>query len=132
VLALGALVYAMSRNDESDVARDQPTGRTETTGQAGSNDNEIQAEGTQVIFTDDGFNPSSYTSREGEAVTVRNDSSMELQFSSADHPTHQDTPEFNLPVLGPGESATFTPNGTGTFGFHDHINSQYTGTLTVE
>jgi hypothetical protein len=91
-----------------------------------------ETKGTVIVFTDDGFDPLKYVSKEGEAVTVRNDSSMDLQFSSADHPTHLEHPEFNMEVLSPGESGTFTPESIGTFEFHDHLNSQFTGTLTVE
>ena len=129
VLAVGGLAYAMNRNGTQDTVSDTP-GTSETGGS--TTNNQTETGGTVIVFTDDGFNPLKYVSKEGEAVTVRNDSSTDLQFSSNDHPTHFENPEFNLATLAPGESATFTPEGTGTFEFHDHANSQFTGTLTVE
>lgn len=87
---------------------------------------------TTIIFTNDGFTPSEYTSKAGEAVTVKNDSSQRLQFSSDDHPTHRIHPEINLTTLAPGESATITPGGAGVYHFHDHIDDSKTGTLTVQ
>ncbi len=97
-----------------------------------SDTNKSTVGSTVITFTNDGFDKSEYTSKAGEAVTVKNASSMNLQFSSDDHPTHRDHPELNEGVLSPGESSTFTPNGKGTFGFHDHIHDDYTGTLTVQ
>lgn len=87
---------------------------------------------TVIMFTDDGFDKTEYTAKAGEAVTVKNTSSMDLQFSSDSHPTHRDHPELNEGVLSPGQSSTFTPEGKGSYGFHDHLHDQYTGTLIVE
>jgi hypothetical protein len=132
VLAVGGLLYAMTRGDTTkDAASDMPAGTSSETNTPPTTGDE-ETKGTVIVFTDDGFDPLKYVSKEGEAVTVRNDSSMDLQFSSADHPTHLEHPEFNMEVLSPGESGTFTPESTGTFEFHDHLNSQFTGTLTVE
>lgn len=88
-------------------------------------------EGATIVFTDDGFTPKDYTVRANQTVKVKNDSSMQLQFSSDDHPTHTQQSELNLSVLQPGEEASFTPTRVGNWGFHDHINDQYTGSLTV-
>lgn len=130
VLAIGGLLYAMSRNNNQDTASDMP-GTSETNGST-TTGNQAETGSTVIVFTDDGFDPLKYVSKEGEAVTVRNDSSTDLQFSSADHPTHLQHPEMNMATLAPGESGTFTPEGTGTFGFHDHLHDEFTGTLTVE
>ena len=87
---------------------------------------------TVIVFTDDGFENQEYTTKAGQAVEVKNNSSMQLQFSSDDHPTHTEQNELNLAVLAPGESASFTPTQAGEWGFHDHINAQFTGLLRVE
>lgn len=108
---------AVSDKDTTDESPDS------TTGNVGS---------TVITFTDDGFDKTQYTSKAGEAVMVKNASSMDLQFSSDSHPTHRDHPELNESILSPGQSSSFTPNGKGTYGFHDHLNDQYTGTLIVE
>jgi S-adenosylmethionine:diacylglycerol 3-amino-3-carboxypropyl transferase len=57
---------------------------------------------------------------------------MNMQFSSANHPTHREDPEINMEMLAPGETGTFTPTTKGSHPFHDHINAQYTSTLVVE
>jgi len=85
-----------------------------------------------ISFTDDGFSQATYTFPAGSAIRVDNQSSMDLQFSSDDHPTHKEHPELNMKVLGPGEAGTFTPPGKGTYRFHDHINDEFTGTLVIE
>ena len=93
---------------------------------------ESNGQGEQVItFTNAGFDKASYIFSQGP-VTVRNESSMNLQFSSDDHPSHRDHAELNMNVLTPGESGRFTPPGAGSYGFHDHINDQFEGTLTIE
>lgn len=87
--------------------------------------------GTTIVFTDQGFEKDSYTVKKGQRVEVKNQSNTQLQFSSDSHPTHTDDTELNLSVLQPGGSASFTPNKVGEQGFHDHIQSQYTGLLKV-
>ena len=131
VLAVAGLAYAMTRGSgNKDTASDLPGTSTKNTS-TGTNE-QAKTGSTVIVFTDNGFDPMEYTSKAGEAVTVRNDSSMDLQFSSADHPTHLEHPELNMSTLPPGKTDTFTPEGTGTFGFHDHLHSEFTGTLTVE
>lgn len=131
VLAVGGLVYAATRSSvkDTETATDMPATSQEQTEQPAE---EPQPGATVIVFTDNGFEPMKYLAKVGEAVTVRNDSSMDLEFSSDDHPTHLEHPKINLGVLAPGESARFTPDGAGTYEFHDHINSQFTGSLTVE
>lgn len=138
VIGAGAAVYAlgMSQPNASDEASTrestESTSSEPDTSNTTESDDDATVGSTVIVFTDDGFNPSDYTSKLGEAVTVRNDSNMDLEFSSDDHPTHTENPELNLSKLAPGESATFTPAEAKTYSFHDHINAQYNGTLTVE
>lgn len=84
-----------------------------------------------IVFTDDGFTPMILTVKKGTVVTVKNNSSRSVQFSSDNHPSHTEDPEMNLGVLAPGENGTFTANTIGTHGFHDHIDDNITGTLVV-
>lgn len=91
-----------------------------------------QTSGTIITLTDAGFDKASYTVKAGDTVTVKNESSSAMQFSSADHPTHLENPELNMSVIEPGQSGTFVAETAGTFGFHDHLNDQFTGTLVVE
>ena len=137
VLGIGAAVYALTMpSDETDTNQtatetSQPTADTsEDPAAVDATENAVGS--TVITFTDDGFDKSNYSAKAGEAVTVTNDSSMDVQFSSDDHPSHRENTELNMATLSPGESGTFTPPGAGSYDFHDHINDQFTGTLTVE
>ena len=138
VLALAGVVVALTR--PSDKSK-QSTGNQVTkanqesddstsieTGQASSNQN---AQKVTISFTDEGFSPSSLTVKKGTVITVVNQSSKSVQFSSDDHPTHTHNDEMNMKTLAPGTSGTFTANTVGTHGFHDHIDDSKVGTLTV-
>lgn len=84
-----------------------------------------------ITFTNNGFNPSQLTVQKGAVITVKNESSEPVQFSSDDHPTHTKETEMNLQTLQPGQSASFTITRVGTWGFHDHLDDSMTGTITV-
>jgi plastocyanin len=138
VLALaGVVAYMLMRpapqpdatdraNPSSDTAPSDSVAKDET-----SQTDTEDAETTTIVFSNDGFKPDTYTVKVGQQVKVTNNSNQPLQFSSDDHPAHTDEAELNLPVLEPGKSATFTPTQVGTWGFHDHLDAQYTGTLEV-
>lgn len=102
-----------------------------------SNDNTDNSAGSQdgatltINFTDSGFEKTEYEVKRGAKVTVKNNSDMQLQFSSDDHPVHTDNPELNMTLLQPGESATLVPDTVGDWGVHDHLNPQYSTTLHV-
>lgn len=85
-----------------------------------------------IVYTDDGFVPSSVTVKSGDKISVQNKSSRSLQFSSAPHPSHTENRELNQNTLPAGGSQTFTVTTKGRFGFHDHLNPSNTGTLVVE
>ena len=90
-----------------------------------------QGESATITFTDDGFTPRDITVQRGTTVTIKNESSESVQFSSDDHPSHRDNSEMNLGTLSPGESTTYTANTPGVWGYHDHLNDSLTGTITV-
>lgn len=135
-LVLGGLVvYALMNNREPE----QPTTTNETTTTETQDadittppeEEDAVTEGTTITFSDSGFSPSSLSVKAGTEVTVKNESSKDVQFSSDDHPTHTEQNELNLAALAPGESATFTPSKVGTWGFHDHLSPDFTGVLEV-
>lgn len=84
-----------------------------------------------IVFKDNGFSPAELTVKKGTTVVVKNESSDSMQFSSDDHPTHRLNQELNLSVLSPGKSASFVVSKVGEWGFHDHLDSSQTGTITV-
>lgn len=135
LVIVGGAAFAVMMMNSDDMAAPA----TETSSQASdlplnkeTTDNESEAKTATVItFTNDGFSPATLTVKKGTVVTVKNDSSTQVQFSSDDHPTHTINQGMNLRVLAAGESATFTADEVGTFGYHDHIDASKTGTLTV-
>jgi hypothetical protein len=117
----------------------QPNEPAETTGSSTSTTQtpppastaEEPVTGVLIVFTDSGFERQNYTVPSGETVTVKNESSMVVEFSSDEHPTHTDNPELNMDALQPGQQDTFTPTRTGEWGIHDHEHPEFTTTLTV-
>lgn len=118
-----AIVAAILINGNSSA----PSAQNATTN---SNTAETGATAT-IIFNDDGFSPSTLTVAKGTKVTVTNKSSVPVQFSSGEHPTHLEDPEINMDELAPGESGSFTVSVVGTHEFHDHHDDTKTGTLIV-
>ena len=84
-----------------------------------------------ITATNDGFTPDTVTVKKGESIKVVNKSSSDIEFSSADHPTHLQDPELNMDTLKPGEEGTVTPENVGTHGYHDHLSSGHTGKIIV-
>lgn len=85
-----------------------------------------------ITYTNDGFSPKSVTAKVGDVIEVNNQSSQSLQFSSDSHPAHIKNTELNQSTISAGGSQTFTVTKKGTFGFHNHLDSRQSGTLTVE
>lgn len=86
---------------------------------------------TTITYTDSGFDPSPLTVKKGTAITIANNSSGDLSFASADHPTHQINSELNIDTIKAGESGTVVITKTGTWGYHNHDNADHTGQIIV-
>ena len=133
----GLLIWALTGRDanapmpESNNNASVNTAQTDSENPDQSTSSEDQAQAAVITFTNDGFTPSSLTVKKGATVTVKNESSNRVQFSSDDHPTHRLNTEMNLRTLAPGELASFTATTVGAHGFHDHIDDSKVGTLTV-
>jgi len=127
---LAWMVFGQKDSDADDAGSSSTTSKTSTSDT--DTESVVAAESVEIIFTDDGFEKSVYGVKSGGEVTVKNNSSGDLQFSSDDHPTHLDDTELNLDVLAAGESTTFSPETTGTWGVHDHLHDQFTTTLVVK
>ncbi len=135
--AAGFGVYSLTKNkedhDHADHSHDTATVETGTAADAPMTETEAPAaDATVITYTNNGFSPDTVTVRVGSTVTVKNDSSRDVQFSSDSHPTHTINSELNLPVIGPGQSRSFVVERTGTYGYHDHLDSTRTGTIIVE
>jgi plastocyanin len=120
-------------SDSSRKDNQQPSGnsRIEQNSELNQQETEADAENT-IVFDEDGFRPAELTVTAGTTITIRNNSSNPVQFSSDEHPTHTDNQELNGKVLPPGASEELTLDTVGTWGFHDHLNTRFTGTITVE
>ena len=104
---------------------------TEQTQTSNSTPTETTTAALTIVYTDNGFEKSSYTIQKGQTVKVINQSSHSLEFASADHPTHKLNPELNLTPINAGQSTTFSPTKVGTWGIHDHFSANMTTTLVV-
>jgi len=133
IVLAGLAVYAAMYPKADPQNEATTTDFTNAANEAVATDTEAtdQADVVTITFTDNGFTQGTYTVKKGQAVMVKNDSAMDLQFSSDDHPAHRDNAELNMSTLSAGQSGVFTPTKIGIWGFHDHINSQYVGELVV-
>lgn len=129
-VAGGAFLLTTDSDDTSSstAANSSASNSSETS----ENTDQAEASTTTISYTDSGFSPKTITVKVDSVVTVKNDSSSVLQFSSNPHPAHTDEDELNLSSLSPGKSTTFKVTRTGSFGFHNHLNEADTGTLVVE
>ncbi len=95
---------------------------------------EVIAEGAQhpIVLTRDGYSPRELTIKKGDVVTFTTTRGFEHWPASDVHPTHNMYAAFDpkrpLPANEPW-SFQFTKAGEWTF--HDHLNSTFTGTITV-
>lgn len=85
-----------------------------------------------ISYTNSGFTPQQVTVKSGDTIRIKNDSDNALSFNSDDHPTHTKEAELNVGDVEPGQSKTFVVTKKGTWGYHNHENSNDTGSITVE
>lgn len=119
----GVIVLASEKSGEDKSSKSTANTSSQTSAETNS--------ATTITYTNDGFSPATITVKSGTTVTVKNASSQPLQFESDPHPQHTDNEELNVSNVAPGESQTFVANTTGTFGYHNHLNSSDTGTIVV-
>lgn len=136
ILALlsGGLIFALreSGSDEQSVKeKSQQQDNSILPPEKNLNENSGKAYLAKFTYTNTGFEPLSLSVKSGTPISVINNSSKKMQFSSNEHPTHQQNTKLNLKSIEPGESTTFTPTENGTWGIHDHIDSAKSATLIV-
>lgn len=122
IIASGAYLLSNKNNQSEDIK--VATGTSQNT--------DDQSGSPTITFEGSAFSPETLTVKAGDTVTVRNDSSRSIQFESDPHPAHTDNTELNASIIRAGESKSFVPTRTGTFGYHDHLNPNATGTLIVK
>lgn len=92
-----------------------------------------QTQKNTITITTNGFSPAEITIKAGDSVIWTNSDSEQHQVNSAPHPTHTDYQPLNtVGLIKPGESKSLTFPTAGTYKYHDHLNPQNTGSVTVE
>ena len=123
VIGLGAMLLSGKKTD-------QTSNTTSDTGAAES-DQSAPAAAT-ITYDSNGFSPSTVTISSGQAVKFMNNSDAEIEPSSSPHPVHTDNPELNIGDIEPGSSTTVTLTSKGTWGYHNHYQTDDRGEITVE
>jgi len=130
VVAIGA-VMVIGKQPASAPTADSTSTNDQSKDTPTQDDHSDASQTVTITYTDSGFSPNSYMIKANGTVTVVNNSSHDLQFSSDNHPTHTKETELNMSILQPGKSGSFTVTKVGTWGFHNHLRDQDTGSLMV-
>lgn len=101
----------------------------------------------QVTITETGFVPKTFTIKQGDSVTWTNTRTGASWPASALHPSHDVYPGSGISKCGTdeerdifdaceglreGESYTFTFNEVGSWNYHDHLITSFSGRVVVE
>jgi plastocyanin len=136
VLAIAGAAYMFTRPKAADTASSSApqTVPADNSDNAATPSDETTdtAATTLITYDNNGFTPANVTVKAGSQIMIINNSSGSLQFSSDPHPVHTDNPELNQVTLTAGKSQTFTVTKTGTWGYHNHLNSGDKGTIVVQ
>lgn len=90
-----------------------------------------QAENT-VTLSDDGYSPATLTIKAGTTVKWVNNSGESATVNSDPHPTHTNYSPLNLGKFDNGGTLSLKFDKSGTYGYHNHLNSSETGTIVVQ
>lgn len=118
-----------------------PATSIETTGTSGG----TAAAPLEATVTYNGttFSPKEAVVAEGGTVTFKNEGGGRMWIASAPHPTHEgyggaprsrhcpDTADVAFDQCAAGTAYSFTFRKTGTWRYHDHLNPNASGTVTV-
>jgi plastocyanin len=86
---------------------------------------------TVNITSSGAFSPANLNIKKGDSVMWVNGDNSTRWPASDPHPTHTSYAGFDSRGITPGSSWSFVFNNTGTWGWHDHLNSSTKGTITV-
>jgi len=85
-----------------------------------------------ITYTSSGFRPTITQVEVGATVTFVNKNIRPMWPASDIHPSHELYPEFDARGgIMPGESWSFVASEEGLWKYHDHLSSQFVGTLIV-
>ncbi len=107
-----------------------PEEKTSTVESAAASDDTTAA--AVITYSNNGFSTTPLTVKSGETVEIKNTSSHVVQLDSDPHPVHTDDADLNVGLIPAGQSKKFTLTKKGTWGYHNHLNSSETGSVTVQ
>jgi hypothetical protein len=85
-----------------------------------------------VVLTAQGFQPREIRITQGTTVTFSTTRNEPFWPASDPHPTHTDYPQFDPKVpIDSKASWSFVFARVGSWGYHDHVRSYFTGTIYV-
>ena len=85
-----------------------------------------------VRYTNAGYEPKELTVPVGTVVQFVNASDKDMWVASNEHPGHTDLPTFDQFGLYPkGSTYLYTFDAIGTWGYHDHLNPEKEGEITI-
>ena len=147
IVVVGVVVFLFSKNNRRFIGLPVPA--QSPTGEKGlpyGDDGLIMPAGI-VTYTNVGYSPSTPTIQKGQTVAWKNKGSSLMWIASAMHPTHKIYPDSDVAKCGTslqagifdackgygaGESWEFKFDERGTWKYHNHLQSNHTGTITVE
>lgn len=138
LLVVGGAALALTNKTDDTPPATTPTQTTETTDTTNTETNTTDTNDTDqlaaatITYKDGSFSPSSVTIKTGQSVNIINDSDADIQFVSNPHPVHTDNAELNIGSIAIGSNKTITIVNTGTWGYHNHLNSTESGTIVVQ
>lgn len=136
ILGLGALLviaggYFLLANQNGEPAT-APLEEEVTSNPTTSPRLQEETEEVMVSLTESGFTPKNLTIETGTKVIFTNNTGRIATVDSDFHPTHRLYPFLNKGNFGTGEKHEVIFEETGTFTYHNHLNSAQTGTIIVE
>lgn len=131
ILILGGWWYLRSTRNQAAPAPSvttEPTPSSSTASPSAMSQKQVT-----VTISSTGFNPSGVTIPVGGTVTWTNQDSAPHTVNSDPHPTHTLYPPLNsVGQLQPGESKSLSFPTAGVYKYHDHLNPQFRGSVTVQ
>ncbi len=144
VLAILAFLFVNSNKDSSkenktidQEAADTTTESSNDNSQSSTDNTAVEVpESVTIVYTNTGFSPKSAMMKVGGSLTWTNNSDDEIQLGVNPHPGHTGDRSITggefVVALGKGESKTIVVSENGTFGYHNHLNPDNKGTITVQ
>lgn len=91
-----------------------------------------QPETLTITINENGYVPNEVTVKKGTRVIWANQGNSVATVNSADHPDHTLHSFINLGEVAPGRTVQTVFDQVGSFGYHNHLNPEQFGTVTVE